>query len=168
MMQRILLTPGLSCSEPGSVKRQFDGQLHEQGCLRFPKSSINSESAPRVFSNEDRASAEEIRFSAMRSVWHGASCIRGHRCSFLFRIDEYGKRQPMSPRSFFGELKRRNVIRAAILYVGGVWALAQGISQLGPSLGAPEWTTRWFLVAAGIGFPFWIAFAWFFEFTPEG
>ena len=69
---------------------------------------------------------------------------------------------------FFAELKRRNVIRAAILYVGAVWALAQGISQLGPSLGAPEWTTRWFLVAAGIAFPFWIAFAWFYEFTPEG
>src|SRR5262249_51241876 len=52
--------------------------------------------------------------------------------------------------------------------LGAVWALAQGISQLGPSLGAPEWTTRWFLVAAGIGFPFWLAFAWFYEFTPEG
>jgi TolB-like protein/Tfp pilus assembly protein PilF len=70
--------------------------------------------------------------------------------------------------SFVSELKRRNVIRAAILYVGAVWALAQGISQLGPSLGAPEWATRWFLVAAGIGFPFWIGFAWFYEFTPEG
>ncbi len=74
----------------------------------------------------------------------------------------------MDPRNFFAELKRRNVIRTAILYLGAIWALAQGISQLGPSLGAPEWTTRWFLVAAGIGFPFWIAFAWFYEFTPEG
>src|SRR3954454_23025607 len=74
----------------------------------------------------------------------------------------------MSDRNFFAELKRRNVFRAAILYCGAVWALAQGISQLGPSLGAPEWATRWFLVAAGIGFPFWIAFAWFYEFTPEG
>src|SRR5881394_1712936 len=74
----------------------------------------------------------------------------------------------MNPRNFFAELKRRNVIRTAILYLGAVWALAQGISQLGPSLGAPEWATRWFLVAAGIGFPFWIAFAWFYEFTPEG
>src|ERR671934_252740 len=70
--------------------------------------------------------------------------------------------------NFFGELKRRNVIRAVILYVGAVWALAQGISQLGPSVGAPDWATRWFLVAAAIGFPFWIAFAWFYEFTPEG
>jgi TolB-like protein len=74
----------------------------------------------------------------------------------------------MNDRNLFAELKRRNVIRAAIFYVGAVWALAQGISQLGPSVGAPEWATRWFLVAAGIGFPFWIAFAWFYEFTPEG
>jgi TolB-like protein/Flp pilus assembly protein TadD len=70
--------------------------------------------------------------------------------------------------NLFSELKRRNVIRAVILYVGAVWALAQGISQLGPSIGAPEWATRWFLVAAAIGFPFWIAFAWFYEFTPQG
>jgi TolB-like protein len=74
----------------------------------------------------------------------------------------------MKPKGFFGELKRRNVIRTVILYLGAVWALAQGISQLGPSVGAPEWATRWFLVAAGIGFPFWVAFAWFYEFTPEG
>ena len=74
----------------------------------------------------------------------------------------------MKVDNFFAELKRRNVLRAAIFYAGAVWALAQGISQLGPSLGAPEWATRWFLVAAGIGFPFWIAFAWFYEFTPEG
>ena len=74
----------------------------------------------------------------------------------------------VNSRNLFAELKRRNVIRAVILYLGAVWALAQGISQLGPSVGAPEWATRWFLVAAGIAFPFWIAFAWFYEFTPEG
>src|SRR5262245_59953685 len=77
-------------------------------------------------------------------------------------------RRRMNPRNLFAELKRRNVIRGAILYLGAVWALAQGSSQLGPSLGAPEWATRWFLVAAAIGFPFWVAFAWFYEFTPEG
>src|SRR5436190_16671944 len=71
----------------------------------------------------------------------------------------------MSPRNFLAELKRRNVVRTAILYLGAVWTLAQGISQLGPSLGAPERATRWFLVAAAIGFPFWIAFASFYEFT---
>ena len=71
-------------------------------------------------------------------------------------------------KRLFEELKRRNVLRAAVLYVGAIWALAQGIAQLGPSIGAPEWITRWFLAAAAIGFPFWIAFAWYFELTPEG
>src|SRR5262245_37008345 len=71
-------------------------------------------------------------------------------------------------RSLFAELRRRNVLRAAILYIGAVWALAQGIAQLSPVVGAPEWAARWFLVAAAVGFPFWIAFAWFYEFTPEG
>jgi TolB-like protein/Flp pilus assembly protein TadD len=82
--------------------------------------------------------------------------------------DEIEKYLMMEKPSFFAELKRRNVLRAAVFYVGAVWALAQGISQLGPSIGAPEWATRWFLVAAVIGFPFWIAFAWFYEFTPQG
>ncbi|OOG58468.1 hypothetical protein B0E47_04405 [Rhodanobacter sp. B05] len=68
----------------------------------------------------------------------------------------------------FEELKRRNVLRAAALYAGAVWALAQGISQLGPPLGAPAWITRWFVIAACVGFPFWIAFAWFYEWTPQG
>ena len=68
----------------------------------------------------------------------------------------------------FEELKRRNVLRAAVLYAGAVWALAQGIAQLGPSFDAPDWITRWFVIAGIIGFPFWIAFAWFYEFTPQG
>jgi TolB-like protein/cytochrome c-type biogenesis protein CcmH/NrfG len=70
--------------------------------------------------------------------------------------------------SFLAELRRRNVLRAGVLYAGAVWALAQGIAQLGPPLGAPDWTTRWFVIACVIGFPFWIAFAWFYEFTPQG
>jgi TolB-like protein/Flp pilus assembly protein TadD len=71
-------------------------------------------------------------------------------------------------RSLFAELRRRNVFRAGAFFLAATWALAQGISQLGPAIGLPDWTTRWFLVAAVIGFPFWIAFAWFYEFTPEG
>lgn len=67
-----------------------------------------------------------------------------------------------------GELKRRNVPRAAILYIGSVWALAQGIAQLGPELGAPESATRWFLIAAAIGFPLWLAFSWRYEITSQG
>jgi TolB-like protein/Tfp pilus assembly protein PilF len=66
------------------------------------------------------------------------------------------------------ELQRRNVIRAAVLYIGVVWALSQGAAQLLPVFDVPTWAVRWFIVAAVVGFPFWIAFAWFYEFTPEG
>ena len=65
-------------------------------------------------------------------------------------------------------MKRRNVLRAAVLYAGAVWALAQGISQLASAIGLPDYATRWFLIAAVIGFPFWVGFAWFYEFTPQG
>lgn len=71
-------------------------------------------------------------------------------------------------RAFLVELKRRNVFRAALLYIGAIWALAQGIAGLAPELGMPDWSTRAFIVAGAIGFPFWLLFAWFYELTPEG
>jgi TolB-like protein/Flp pilus assembly protein TadD len=74
----------------------------------------------------------------------------------------------LKAEAFFSELKRRNVLRAGVLYIGASWALAQGIAQLTPAIGLPDVTTRWFLVAAVIGFPFWATFAWFYEFTPQG
>ena len=74
----------------------------------------------------------------------------------------------MAARSFFAELKRRNVLRAALLYVGAIWALAQGVASLGPPLGVPDWVTRAIVLVGALGFPFWLSFAWFYELTPEG
>ncbi|MGH8190735.1 MAG: tetratricopeptide repeat protein [Rhodanobacteraceae bacterium] len=68
----------------------------------------------------------------------------------------------------FEELKRRHVLRAAIIYVAAVWALSQGISQLSPAFGLSTQVTLWFVIACAIGFPFWVAFAWCFKFTPHG
>ena len=70
--------------------------------------------------------------------------------------------------SVFVELQRRNVLRAGVLYAGAVWALAQGLAQLLPLFGDYEWIARWFVIVGIVGFPFWIAFAWFYEFTPQG
>ena len=70
--------------------------------------------------------------------------------------------------SFFAELKRRNVLRAGALYIGAAWALAQGAAQLLPVFGVHDWVTRWVVIAAVIGFPFALGFAWFYEFTPQG
>lgn len=74
----------------------------------------------------------------------------------------------MKIRAFYGELKRRNVLRAGAFYVAAVWALAQGLAQLLPVFNAPNWVTKWFVMACVIGFPFWVLIAWFYEFTPTG
>jgi TolB-like protein/Tfp pilus assembly protein PilF len=70
--------------------------------------------------------------------------------------------------SLLAELKRRNVLRAGVLYIGASWALAQGLAQLLPLFGDYGWIARWFVIAGIVGFPFWLAFAWFYEFTPSG
>jgi TolB-like protein len=74
----------------------------------------------------------------------------------------------LKPGAFFTELKRRNVLRAGAFYAAAVWALAQGLAQLLPVFNAPNWITQWFVIACVIGFPFWLTFAWFYEFTPTG
>ncbi|HEX7348438.1 MAG TPA: hypothetical protein VF264_02150 [Rhodanobacteraceae bacterium] len=71
-------------------------------------------------------------------------------------------------RGLLAELGRRHVWRAAVLYAGAAWALSQGIAQLGPLFNAPNWALRGCVIACIIGFPFWVAFAWFFAWTPEG
>ena len=76
--------------------------------------------------------------------------------------------QPPGKRTILAELKRRNVLRAAAIYIAATWALSQGIAQLAPVFDAPGWVVRWFVIACVIGFPFWVVFSWFFEFTPDG
>jgi TolB-like protein/Tfp pilus assembly protein PilF len=70
--------------------------------------------------------------------------------------------------SLFAELKRRNVYRAAVFYAASAWLLVQIATQVFPFFHIDEWIVRWIVVAAIVGFPFWLAFAWFYEFTPEG
>jgi TolB-like protein/Tfp pilus assembly protein PilF len=76
--------------------------------------------------------------------------------------------EPPGKRSLLAELHRRHVWRASVVYIGAVWAISQGISQLAPTFGLPATITRWFVVAGAIGFPFWIAFAWYYKLTPAG
>jgi serine/threonine-protein kinase len=66
------------------------------------------------------------------------------------------------------ELKRRNVFRAAALYAAAAWLLVQVATQVFPFFHVPEWVVRWIIVTAVVGLPPFIAFAWFYEFTPEG
>ncbi|MGM5471376.1 hypothetical protein ACS386_13945 [Flavobacteriaceae bacterium LMO-SS05] len=70
--------------------------------------------------------------------------------------------------SFFEELKRRNVIKAAIAYAVVAWVLLQVLSLILPNVEAPEWVMKTLTILAIIGFPVWVFIAWVYEVTPEG
>jgi TolB-like protein/Flp pilus assembly protein TadD len=70
--------------------------------------------------------------------------------------------------SFIAELRRRNVVRAGAFYAAAGWLLVQVTTQVFPFYNIPNWAVRWVIAALAIGFPFWLAVAWFYEFTPEG
>ena len=70
--------------------------------------------------------------------------------------------------SFISELKRRNVIRAAGLYLVGAWLVVQVAGTILPMFGAPEWIARSMVIALAIGFLPTMIVAWVFELTPDG
>ncbi len=74
----------------------------------------------------------------------------------------------MKPGSFFAELKRRNVIRMAGLYLVGAWLVVQVAGTVLPMFGAPEWLPRAIVVLLAIGFVPAVIFSWVFELTPQG
>ena len=74
----------------------------------------------------------------------------------------------MNRGNFFSELRRRNVVRMAGLYLVGAWLLTQVASTLLPMFGAPEWLPRSVVVLLAIGFVPAVIFSWVFEITPEG
>jgi TolB-like protein/Tfp pilus assembly protein PilF len=70
--------------------------------------------------------------------------------------------------NFFAELKRRNVVRMAGLYLVGAWLLVQVASTVLPMFGAPDWLPRSVVILLGLGFLPALIFSWVFELTPEG
>jgi TolB-like protein/Flp pilus assembly protein TadD len=75
----------------------------------------------------------------------------------------------MGATGFIAELRRRNVLRAAALYAAGVWLVVQIALAVFPAFDLhANWVVRWIIIAALAGFPCAMAFAWLYEFTPEG
>jgi len=71
-------------------------------------------------------------------------------------------------KSFFGELKRRNVARAGVAYAIVAWLLVEIASTVLPTFGTPEWVLKAFTFLVFLGLPLVLLFAWAFELTPEG
>ncbi len=70
--------------------------------------------------------------------------------------------------SFIAELRRRNVIRMAGLYLVGAWLVVQVADTLLPVFDAPVWTMKVLVVVLAIGFLPALVFSWLFELTPAG
>ena len=70
--------------------------------------------------------------------------------------------------SLLDELRRRNVIRMAGLYLVGAWLLTQVAGTVLPMFGAPDWLPRSVVILLALGFIPTLIFAWVFELTPEG
>ena len=69
---------------------------------------------------------------------------------------------------FIAELKRRNVIRMAGLYLVTAWLLVQVGATLLPVFGAPPWTMKALVMTLAIAFVPALAVAWMFELTAQG
>src|SRR5260370_29763822 len=84
------------------------------------------------------------------------------------RDERFVKARRVNPKTFFAELKRRNVYKVAIAYGVVAWLLMQVASQIFPFFEIPNWPVRLVVLLLIIGFPVAIILAWAFELTPEG
>ena len=78
------------------------------------------------------------------------------------------QRMPGQKPKLMGELSRRGVIRALAAYIVIVWLLAQGLVDLLPAVGLPEWAIRIFLATAVAATPLVAFLAWRYDLTLKG
>ncbi len=72
------------------------------------------------------------------------------------------------PASLFAELKRRNVIRMAGVYLVGSWMIVQVAETVLPTFEVPNWVLRAIMIVVALGFVPTLVFSWVFELTSEG
>jgi len=70
--------------------------------------------------------------------------------------------------SLVQELKRRNVIRMAGLYLVGAWLIVQVAGTVLPMFDAPTWVARTIVILLVMGFVPLLVFSWVYELTPDG
>ena len=70
--------------------------------------------------------------------------------------------------SLFSELRRRNVLKVALLYAVTSLLVAWAVDHAVSGGIAPPWATEFVLLLLAIGFPVALIFAWVYEITPQG
>src|SRR5215467_10849339 len=74
----------------------------------------------------------------------------------------------MANRTFFSELKRRNVYKVAVAYLVVAWLVIQAASILLPTFDAPSWAMKLVVAILIACFPVTLVLSWAFEITPQG
>jgi tetratricopeptide (TPR) repeat protein len=71
-------------------------------------------------------------------------------------------------RTFGQELRRRRVLRVAIIYAAAGWVAVESSDTIAPLLLLPDWTSTLVLVLLLLGLPLALGLAWSFDITSEG
>jgi adenylate cyclase len=72
------------------------------------------------------------------------------------------------PESFLEELKRRKVVRVAIVYAAVAWGVAQVADVALSTFGAPLWVMQSVMVLLALGFPLAVVLALGIRRDPDG
>lgn len=70
--------------------------------------------------------------------------------------------------ALFAELRRRNVLKVALLYAVASWLILWFVTNTADVLGLPAWTDLVLMLLLLVGFPVVMLFAWTYEITPGG
>ncbi len=75
---------------------------------------------------------------------------------------------PNTIQSFWTELKRRRVVRLAVVYVIAAWIVVEVSATVFPALQIPDWALSLVVILVILGFPISLTLAWAFDLTPMG
>ena len=70
--------------------------------------------------------------------------------------------------AWWAELKRRRVVRVAMLYAVAGWIVIEVTSTVSPNLDLPDWTVKLVIILVALGFVIAIMLAWAFDIEPDG
>jgi len=70
--------------------------------------------------------------------------------------------------ALFAELRRRNVLKVALLYAVSSWLIVWFVGAIEADVTLPSWTNTFVLFVLAVGFPVALLFAWTYEITPGG
>src|SRR5437764_14882953 len=95
-----------------------------------------------------RPEAQKLRLKNFRSLWHNI--------------------KSMDAKTFFRELKRRNVYKVAVTYAVVAWLLIEAASLLLSTFEGRTQLMTALMVVLALGFGLALFISWAFEATPQG